>query len=166
MLLIGFLALFLLLVVYLLLVPINLVINTNTNEYYLQLKGLMKASIKPDEKKLIKIKLKIFFLTYYYYPLMYKVTNKKKKLEGEQKKKGKMKVRFKTILKLLKSFKVKKLLVEIDTGDCILNAKLYPVFGFLNYSTGNFIINFEGRNQMVFLLQNRPLNIIKSFINN
>ncbi len=165
MLLIGFLALFLLLVVYLLLVPIILVINTNSNEYYLQIKGLAKASVESDVKKVIKIKLKLFFFNYYFYPLMYKASGEKKKLENNKKKKRKRNIEFKTMLRLLKSFKVQKLLVDIDTGDCILNAKLYPVFGFLNYHVGNFKVNFEGRNQLVFQIQNRPLNIIKSFIN-
>lgn len=165
MLLIGFLALFILLIVYLLLVPIILVVNTNSNEYYLQIKGLAKASVESDEKKIIKIKLKLFFFNYCFYPLMYKVNDQNKKIESKKKKKKKMKIGFKTTLKLLKSFKVKKLMVDIDTGDCILNAKLFPVFGFLNYHVGNFKVNFEGRNQLVFQMQNRPLNIIKSFIN-
>ena len=65
---------------------------------------------------------------------------------------------------ILKTFKVKKILVNIDTGDCILNAKLYPVFAFLNYNFGSFKINFTGRNQMVLCIQNRPFNIIKTFM--
>ena len=53
----------------------------------------------------------------------------------------------------------------MDTGNCILNAKLYPLFALLNYYTGNFYINFQGRNQLVLLVKNRPIDIIKSLIN-
>lgn len=161
----GFLILFLVLVVYLLLVPINLVVNTNTNEYYIQLKGLLNVSFESDEIKILKIRLNIFFFNYYFYPLIYEIKDKEKKLEKKKMMKINNKIEFKTMLKLLKSFKVKKLLVELDTGDCILNAKLFPVFSFLNYYVGNFNINFQGRNQMVFHIQNRPFYIIKSFIN-
>ena len=91
--------------------------------------------------------------------------NQQKKKESKKKKRVKKRMGFKTLQKLFKSFKVKKLLVDVDTGDCILNAKLYPVFGFLNYYVGSFKVNFEGRNQLVFQMQNRPINIIKSFIN-
>jgi len=68
-------------------------------------------------------------------------------------------------MRFLKSFKVKKLLLNIDTGNCILNAKLYPFFSLLNYQIGNFSINFQGRNRLALEVENRPIDIIKSIIN-
>ncbi len=53
----------------------------------------------------------------------------------------------------------------MDTGDVVKNAKLYPAFAFLNYHVGGFNINFQGRNQLAVRLQNRPIDIIKLFIN-
>ncbi len=72
---------------------------------------------------------------------------------------------FRTGLRLLKSFRIKQFLLNVDTGNCISNAKLYPVFAFLNYRVGGFNINFQGRNQLVLHIQNRPIHIIRSFIN-
>ena len=69
---------------------------------------------------------------------MYTITSSNNESGVRNQDRGKRKIEFKTMLRLLKSFKVQKLLVDIDTGDCILNAKLYPIFGFLNYHVGNF----------------------------
>ena len=72
---------------------------------------------------------------------------------------------FKKMLRLTRTFKVKTFMLNIDSGDAITNAKLYPIFSLLNYRGGNFNINFEGRNQLILQLQNRPIDLIKSFIN-
>ena len=63
------LILLLFLILYLLLIPIVLLIDTATNQYYIQLKGLAKASVERHVEELIRIKLKITFLCFYFYPL-------------------------------------------------------------------------------------------------
>lgn len=152
-------------VVYLLLMPIVLCIDTTKNLYYLQFWGLAKASFQSDEKELIRIRFKVFFLEFSFYPLR-KSDSKKGKGSKEVKVKEKRKrMRFRTAWRLLKTFKVKRFLLNIDTGNCISNAKLYPLFAFLNYRMGGFNINFQGRNQLVLHIQNRPIRIIGAFIN-
>lgn len=165
MLLAGFLILFFLLILYLLLAPIVLFIDTATNQYYVRLKGLAKLNIEPDEKELLRIKLKIFFLSFYFYPLKKIGSSKSKKTVKPTSRKSGKRIGFGKSMRVLRSFKVKRLLLNIDTGDCIWNAKLYPIFALLNYNIGEFSINFEGRNQLALQLQNRPINIIRSFIN-
>lgn len=162
MLIIIFSILLFLMVIYLLFVPVTLHIDTNKNQYYIQVLGLFKMSALADEKEALKIKIKICFVTYYLYPL------KKKKVterEGSKKKKYSRKFNHKIGLKLLKSFKVKRFFIDIDTGDYLLNAKLYPLFALLDFEMGNIKINFEGRNQLMLNIQNRPIYILKSFIN-
>ncbi len=161
MLLISFFLLLFLLIVYALLVPIDLFINTNTNQYYVQIRGFAKVSIEKDNVEIIRIKLRMFFMNFYLYPLKYKWLTEKKKIA--KKHKIKRKFGLKKGLQIFKSFKIKRFNLEIDTGDYTLNAKLYPVFVFLNYNVGHFKVNFEDRNQLVLHLQNRPINIIKLF---
>ncbi|OGS70590.1 MAG: hypothetical protein A3F91_08890 [Flavobacteria bacterium RIFCSPLOWO2_12_FULL_35_11] len=159
--------LFLLLLFYLSMMPIVLFIDTKTNQYYLQVKGLVKASIESHEDELIRIRLKLFFLSFYFYPLRNIVLgNKKKTLKStvNKKKIGKG-IDIEKGLRLLKSFKVKRFLFDIDTGDCILNAKLYPLFAMLNYHVGGFSVNFEGRNRVELHIYSRPIYLIKSFMN-
>ncbi|MFO7673214.1 MAG: hypothetical protein R6V74_05850 [Lutibacter sp.] len=159
--------LFLLMLFYLSMMPIVLFIDTKTNQYYLQVKGLVKASIESHDEELISIRLKVFFLSFYFYPLRNIVIgNKKKTLKSiENKKKIGKGISFKKGLRMLKSFKVKRLLIDIDTGDCILSAKLYPLFAMLNYHVGGFSVNFQGRNRVELHIYSRPIYLIKSFIN-
>jgi hypothetical protein len=159
--------LFLLLLFYLSMMPIVLFIDTKTNQYYLQVKGLAKASIESHEEELIRIRLNVFFLSFYFYPLRNKGSGKNKKIENRTNNKKKIKKEFdiKKSLRMLKSFRVKKFIFDIDTGDCVLNAELYPLFVFLNYKIDGFRINFEGRNRVELHIFSRPIYLIKSFIN-
>jgi hypothetical protein len=143
--------------------PVVLLIDTTTNQYYIQIKGLAKASLEAHTEEVIRIKLNAFFMKFYFYPLKNIGSNKKPKTGKKKIKKGGYRPNFYTGLRLLKSFRVKKLYVDIDTGDCILNAKLYPLFALLKNYVGNININFQGRNQFILCIQNRPVNIIKSF---
>jgi hypothetical protein len=160
-----FLTLLLLVLIYLLVMPIVLLIDTTTNQYYIQIRGLVKASLEAHKEELIQIKLNVFFLKFYFYPLQKIGSKKKPRLIAKKKKKRGKKPDFQTGVRLLKSFKVKKLFVDIDTGDCILNAKLYPFVALLKYYSGDINVNFQGRNQLILCVQNRPVNIIRSFIN-
>lgn len=157
-------------VAYLLLMPIILFIDTEKNEYFIQLKGLARAYIEPHEEEIIRVKLNIFFMRFYFFPIDKIIKrNKTKKLKLKTSKKNKTKsrkhLRASKGLQVLRTFKVKQFAIDMDTGDVIQNAKLYPAFAFLNYYKGGFNINFEGRNRLVVCLQNRPIDIIKVFIN-
>lgn len=163
MVLISLLIGFILIVIYILLMPIVLFVDTNTNQYFIQLKGLVKISIEQHKGEILSIKLTILFMNFYFYPLQYLWIKKEKKTAVKHQKKRE--IGTKKMMRFLKSFKVKKLLLNIDTGNCILNAKLYPFFSLLNYQIGNFSINFQGRNRLVLEVENRPIDIIKSIIN-
>ena len=158
-----FFTLFFLIIVYLLLAPIVLYINTITNQYYLQFKGLAKATFESDKEELVCIRLKVLFLNFSFYPLR-KSSSKMKKPKKAKVKKRRKRIGFRKGLRLLRSFKIKRFLLNMDTGNCITNAKLYPVFAFLNYRIGGFNVNFEGNNQLILHMRNRPIYIIKSFI--
>jgi len=153
-------------ILYLLFVPLDIIINVAKNQYFVRIWGLAKVALEGHETEFIRIKLNTLFTRFYFYPLRKrKKKEKKKKIDTKGIKKRNIQSNLKYGLQVLKSFKVKKLLLDIDTGDCIENAKLYPAFAFLNYHVGTFQVNFDGRVNMVLHLQNRPINIIKSFIN-
>jgi len=159
------LSLLLVVLISLLLIPIHVLIDTTKNQYFVQLKGLAKANILSDRKELVKISVKVLFFKFSFYPLRKKKTSVKERSENKvAQKKSSQSFKFRKIITLMKSFKIKRLFVNLDTGDCIRNAQMYPLFAFFNYHGGNFNINFEGRNQMVLHLQNRPIRIIRSFI--
>lgn len=167
MLLFMLLILLLLIITYLLLVSIVLYIDTSTNQYFIKIKGLAKVSLETDEIEIFKVHLKVLFFNFFFYPLKKIKLERRNKVKGKTSKKKRFKsVPIKKILSVINSCKVRRFQLNVDTGDYILNSKLYPIFTFLNYKSGGFHINFQGKNQMVLLMHNRPFYIIKSFINN
>jgi len=154
-----------LLILYLLFVPLDIVINSTKNQYFIRIWGLAKVALEGHEKEFLRIKLNTLFTRFYFYPLRKKKKEQKKKIETKSRKRRNFKSNFKRGLQVIKSFEIRKLIVDIDTGNCIQNAKLYPAFAFLNHHVGSFQVNFEGRVNMVLHLQTRPISIIKSFIN-
>ncbi|MFD0862017.1 hypothetical protein ACFQ1M_07345 [Sungkyunkwania multivorans] len=157
----------LLLAIYLLLAPIVLYIDTASSQYYIQLKGLLKASVEAHEEEVLRIHLKVVVFHFYLYPLKKIWKPKKEKKNGEKKRIRATRRRMspRTILRLLRSFKVKEFMLDVDTGNCITNSKLYPLFAFLNFYAGGFNVNYAGRNLLTLRLQNRSIAIIRSFIN-
>lgn len=160
-------ALLMLFLVYVLLAPIKLVINTDSNQYFVEQKGLLKAQLASHEKEIFKIRLRVLFFSFNLYPLKKKASStSKEKHRTLKRKRSKKTLKFKTVMNIIKSFKIKKFHLDLDTGDCISNAKLYPVFAFLSYINIDCNINFTGRNSLLLTIENRPIRIIKSFINN
>ncbi|WP_298895255.1 hypothetical protein [uncultured Psychroserpens sp.] len=161
------LIIFLLAIIYLLLVPIVFYIDTSTNQYFIKIKGLLKASIEPDEAEIFKIHFKVFFFNFFVYPLQKKKRSKTKAVKtNTSKKRGDKRIPFKKVFRVLKSFKIKQFQLDIDTGDCISNSKLYPIFAFLNFYRGHHLgVNYEGRNKILLSVENRPIRMIRSFIN-
>ncbi len=147
----------------LLFVPIQIFIDTDTGKYYAGLKGLAKASFEPDEKELLKVRLKVLFYERCFYPLT--KSSKPKQPAKKKKTKPKRRIKFRKMVQLLKSFEVKRFALDMDTGDYVANAKMYPVFVLLNRYVASFHINFEDRNRLVLDIRNRPYRILKTFIN-
>jgi hypothetical protein len=142
-----------------------LYVDTANNEFYIQAKGLVKANIETHETELIQIKFRTLFLKFSFFPLR-KSKKKKKKAKVDNTTVSKRRtIEIQKLLRIARTFKVDQLLVDVDTGDCITNAKLYPPFAFMNYYGGQFNVNFEDRNRLLLNVQNRPIRIIKSFIN-
>lgn len=158
-----FILLFVSIVIYLLFARISLFIDTSTNRYFINLQGICSLYAERDAREILKLRLEVFFMHFNFYPL---APDKKKKIKPEKKKKkSRFSVTFQQGYRFLKSFTIKRFYLDLDTGDCIANAKLYPIFSLVNFKRGNFNINFRGRNKLVLHIQNRPIYIIKSFIN-
>ncbi len=157
------LLLVLLLLVYLLLAPLRLVVDTSTNTYMFSLPGIFQVSVESHNTELIRLRLKLFVFKFYLYPLRRPSRSPKNKVRNSSHKTRTMSL--KRAIRLLKSFTLEKLFINIDTGNYVTNAKLYALYGVLNYKREYFQINFQGKNQLAITLKNRPINLIKSFIN-
>lgn len=93
---------------------------------------------------------------------MFAKRNRSKKTDVKRKKKP---VPLRKIFAVIKSFRIKKLFVTIDTGDMPLNGLLYPVFYFLKFKTGKDVsINFTDENRIELQLKNNIARMMWAFI--
>ena len=65
---------------------------------------------------------------------------------------------------LIRSMRVRKFRLNIDTGDNATNGILYPIGVALQRFGCNCSINFNGKNEMVLDVSNRPANLIKVWL--
>jgi hypothetical protein len=65
----------------------------------------------------------------------------------------------------IKSFRLRRCSVQIDTGDMCLNGILYPLFYFLTgYSGKTVMINFKGENEIILQLENSIARLLWAYI--
>lgn len=159
------------LLMWLLLAPLYIRINTQQNIYNAGLKGIVKISIIPDEDEIIYLRLKLFFYYTNIYPLKPKEAKREKKekpkMKAQKKKKKGSKISlfklvYKLVVNVLGSFKVKILAINIDTDDVITNAYLIPIFVGINTKKNiNFTVNYQGDISAEFDVQNNIFRILR-----
>ena len=66
--------------------------------------------------------------------------------------------------RLLKSFRVRRFRLNIDTDDYILNAYLFPLFVFLNGENRRLAVNYQGLTVVDILVTNRVWKILWALI--
>ncbi|MEZ5197846.1 MAG: hypothetical protein R2764_16110 [Bacteroidales bacterium] len=156
-------------IVWLLLATLYIRVSTVNNTYTVGLKGFFKISLLPDEKEYIIIRIRIVGFNSVFYPL--KPIEKKTR----KKKKKKIKVRknkmtglfvFRYFLKLaisaIRSWKIKSLKINIDTGDVIKNAYLIPIFVGVNVKKNiNFTVNYQSEMNLEVDVENNLFRILK-----
>lgn len=95
-----------------------------------------------------------------------KKTKEKKVGKKKEQKKSLMKVTPKKIIAVLKSFKINKCEVFIDTGDVQLNGILYPIFYMAGYySKKNIHINFINENVVRLEIENSVARMSRAYLN-
>ena len=148
----------------LLFIPIRLYVNTKANQYFASFGNLIKAFLEGDTKEILRFRIRVVGFEFILYPLKMK-KKPKKKAEPFKKTTGK-RPKPRQLFRVLKAFELKKFELNVDTGDYVTNAKLYPIFGFVNHHFARCQINFKGINYLVFDIRSRPLTLLKSFIHN
>ena len=150
---------------YLLFAPLYIEINSVNSLYAVRFHHLASAKLIFIDSSL-KINLKIAGWKKQIDLFHQLFERKPKKTPAEQQKKRKPKrFSFSLIKAILKSFRVNKCYLNIDTGDMQLNGILYPGFYWLGKYTGNPIgINFQDKNEIEVEIENNFARIIVAFI--
>ncbi len=164
MILVIVLSLFVGFLIWLFLTPLVLVVDTTKNQYLITWKGVASARLMGFDGRW-KVSVKVFFWKRnFYFPF-----KKSDKLEKKNKKRKKQKkVNFKRWRhkgwQILKSFEVKRFYLNLDTDDFVKNSQLFPLFYFLSANNRQLKINYEGRAELVLIIENRLWRMLKAFL--
>lgn len=151
---------------YLLWMPVEFCLNSYQDRYYLRFGVLGLASIERDASELVRIHLKVLSMNFYWKPSDLKFFGTPGKTGKPKRKKGKADaLRRLNWCGIIRSFRIKVFRLELDTGDILLNARLYPVGALYNHPPGNIQINFQNRNHIDLKVFNRPVYALKAIIN-
>ena len=160
--------LFITLLTWLLLGPVILRLNSDRNQYQLMLPGVIKASVVPSQD-LIHIKGWIFFIPFRLD--LSKLNKGKGKKTGDEKKKRKKSRKRTGSLGMIRSipdaFQIRRLWLDLDTDDFMLNVWLIPSFSALNHHRNiQMQVNFEGHLFMDLDLRTRIASLLWVIIKN
>ena len=117
--------------------------------------GIVQCSLIIHEDVMLEVKLPFYTVRINPFDLKKRELKQNKKL----KKIFTLKV-FRNIVNVLKSFKVKKVKVDLDTSDVIWNSYLYPVFSFLTDRNRCLNINYNGEIGVLIHIENRLFRMI------
>ena len=93
------------------------------------------------------------------------IKEKNKKAVVKNEKKKQTKISFQKFLAVLKSFRIRKFFLTLDTGDMQMNGILYPLFVLTSISSGkNITINFLDENKLILQIENNLARIIWAYI--
>jgi hypothetical protein len=160
--------LFIILLTWILLGPVILRLNSDRNQYQLMLPGVIKASVVPSQD-LIHIRGWIFFIPF---RLDLSKLNRgkgcKKGEEGEKRKKTRKRSgSLRMIRSIPGAFQIRRLWLDLDTDDFMLNAWLIPSFSALNtHRNIQMQVNFEGHLFMDLDLRTRIASLLWLIIKN
>lgn len=155
------------LLLWILLAPVIIFLNTDANRYHVVLPGIIKMAIVPSAD-IFHIRGWIFFIPYKYHPFQGK---KRKKKEKPEKPKTKEKLRMlsgntQLIKDAVGSFRIRKLQLDVDTDDFLLNAWLVPAFSVINGGNIQLRANFEGYSSLILDMRLRLGTLMWIFIRN
>lgn len=153
------------LLAWILVAPIIIFLDTDHNRYFLSLPGIFKAMVVPSEH-LFHIRFRIFLIPFTYNPFTGKPEKKKKEKKIKKRKPKKISGLFRLLIQVLRSFRIRKLELDIDTDDYILNAWLIPVFSTVNSDNIQMRANFEGYASLLLDLRTRIGTLLWIYIIN
>ncbi len=143
--------------------PVIIFVNTKTNKYHLSLPGIFKAAVVPS-KGLVQVRVWIFFIPFRFDPFSMKKKDNKEKKPGRKKKRFRISGGLNMARNLLHAIRIRKLHLDIDTDDVILNARLIPVFSAVNSRNIRMQANFEGNASLLLDVRTRLGALLWAFI--
>jgi hypothetical protein len=156
--------LLLLIIIWLLLSPIELFIDTKVSELYVRWIGIGRAMIVYEKEDWwLKVQFSLFKKKWSLIEMVTKSTKKGKKAKPTRKKTIKKKNWLPKILNMLKTFRITKWQIAIDSGNNVINAWMYPL-NFFPYTYQHLFVNFNEENYLALIIRNVPLRMLYAWI--
>jgi hypothetical protein len=155
---------------WLLLAPIRLNVDSSKNKYLIIWSGLGSLTLIPaKEEWFLNLKIGFWKKKFFLSGILEKMMKRKKKELKPNGKKKRKKYGFlnslKKVQQVLKTFEIKICKIDFDTDDYYWNALLIPALQMVNKgSRYRVAINFEGKNNILLNIENRPIKIIYSIL--
>ena len=142
--------------------PLQFVIDTRIPLISLRWLSIGNARITfENDKWWLKVSVLFFHKQWELQKLIF--TKKKIKRLKKPKQKRRRKFKWSKMFRALKTFRVKKYEIAIDTGDYVLNAWLYPL-NFYPAVRKHLQVNFFDENYLVLEIRNTPWRLVYAFI--
>ena len=165
--LIVVMSILLFIILWLLLAPVIIYADSDENRYYIRMIGVFRLSpiFRGDD---FRLRVEIPFYTFYIDPTKEddkeKKVKKKKPDKERPPKKPSKKMRPMRFLRflyaVLKTFELKKLRLNVDTGDFVTNSWLVPIFLFSSRPNVILTTNYTGDIDFKLDIQNRLIRLI------
>ncbi len=148
---------------WLLVAPIVLKIDTQQEIGYVKWKGIagVRLLILADD---IVLRVQVFFWKKNFYPLSRSPKSENTKQKSKRVKKKKTPLSWRKRKKLLQSFTVETLQLDLDTDDFVQNSYLYPIFYFLSNERRQLRINYSGQLALKLEVHNRLFSLLRAWL--
>ena len=143
--------------------PVELEVDTRSEQYQVRWKRVFGVRALPGEKGWNWF-YRILFFEKEWHP-----SKRDQKPAPPKEKPGRKRVLstrqvWRLIKKCLASFQVKRFYINWDTNDFIANAYLYPLTHTITKNKFVFQVNFNGKRDVDILLQVRPVDLLLAFL--
>lgn len=167
-----FVALLLIMFLWLILGELTFTFDTKNHIYSIGLFSILKGSVKSRHQTLyLRIEAPFYYRNFDLESTIFSLTKDSKtsaeqnKIKVKKSKTGFLKRRMRNrFLRVLKTFKIDKCDIDIDTNDSALNGQLYPLTWALSKLGYPVHINFIGKQDVTIVIKNRLARIIKAIL--
>lgn len=154
----------LLILSYLLFAPFVLEIDSNKGLYSIRFHRIISANLALEQETIF---IKIKFAWWRKEINLLEPTTKKPEqiIQTKHRNKSRKKLSFKKMAGILKSFRIRKFLISVDTDNMQVNGIMYPICLLAQNISGRQIgINFVGENIIILKIENNIARIVWAFI--
>jgi len=157
MILLGLVGLIVLIIICVVVIPIHFSIDTDNDFYLIRQPGFFSFRIFPEKNFSVETRIAGF-----------KIPLRRGRKESAKKIPRRKTYSLASLVFLfdgiVRSFRIHRFELDIDTGDFALNAQLVPLFHFASWQPYSLNINFMGRNYLRTAISVRPLNLIWTYL--